>query len=113
MPITIKRRLLNAVPLLGRHLEPRWLRPTRASADELVRIAEDEICDARRAVPGRPVVLNAMFHNVEIIGDASPYAADEGAARAVLERVRALLKFAERESMRVIGLGDVPEIFRT
>lgn len=110
VPVTIRKRLWNALPCVGRLVEPRWLRPTRGTADALVRVAEDEIADARRAAPGRPVILNAMFHNVEIIPGASPYAADEDGANAILGRLGALLAFAERESIRVVGLGDVPEI---
>ena len=110
VPITIRRRLLNALPGIGRHVEPRWLRPTWTSADALVRLAEDEIAAARRAAPGRPVVLNAMLHNTEVIAYASPYADVESDARTILDRLRALLAFAERESIAIVGLGDVPEI---
>lgn len=110
IPITIRRRLLNALPGIGKRVEPRWLRPTWATGEALVRLAEDEIADARRAAPGRPVVLNAMLHNTEIIPDASPYAEAEPEAREILDRLRCLLAFAKRESIAVIGLGDVPEI---
>jgi hypothetical protein len=110
VPVTIKKRLWNGLPFIGRHVEPRWLRPTRGTSESLVRVAEDEISDARRAAPGRAVVLNAMFHNVEIVPNASPYAANEEAARAILDRLGALLAFAQRESISVVGLGDVPEI---
>jgi hypothetical protein len=110
IPITIRRRLLNSLPGIGKKLEPRWLRPTWTSGDALVRLAEDEIGEARRATPGRPVVINAMLHNTEVIPDASPYADAEGTARAILDRLRVLLAFAQRESISVIGLGDVPEI---
>lgn len=110
VPVTIRKRLANALPIVGKHVEPRWLRPTRGDADTLVRVAEDEIAEARRRAPGRPVVVNAMFHNVEIVPDKSPYAADEAEAHAILARLRALLAFAEREDIQVVGLGDVPEI---
>jgi hypothetical protein len=110
VPVTIRRRLANAIPILGSRLDPAWLRPTRGTAEGLVRVAEDEIADARRRSPGRPVVLNAMFHNVEIVPHASPYAATEDEARGILGRLRALLDFARRESIAVVGLGDVPEI---
>lgn len=110
VPVTIKRRLRNSLPVVGRHIERRWLRPTCGTAEALVRLAEDEIHDARRAAPGRPVVLNAMFHNTEVIPGASPYADDEDAARGILGRLGALLAFAERESIAVVGLADVPEI---
>ena len=110
VPITIKKRVWQHLPFVGRRVEPRWLRPTRGTADALVRVAEDEIADARRAAPGRPVILNAMFHNVEIVPDGSPYAADETSARSILDRLAALLAFAEREAISVVGLGDVPQI---
>ncbi len=110
IPITIRRRLCNAIPFVGRHLEPRWLRPTRGTAEGLVAVAEDEIADARRRSPGRPVVLNAMFHNVEVLPGASPYASNEAEAHAILARLGALLAFARREDIPVVGLGDVPEI---
>lgn len=111
VPVTIRRRLLSMLPGLAKRIEPRWLRPTRGTAAGLVRVAEDEIADARRTAPGRPVVLNAMFHNVEVVPGTSPYASNEGEARGILDRLRALLAFAKRESIPVIGLGDVPEVF--
>jgi hypothetical protein len=110
VPVTIRRRLVNALPLIGKRLDPSWLRPTRGTGARLVRVAEDEIAEARRRAPGRPVVLNAMFHNVEVVASTSPYAATEDEARSILERLRALLEFARRESIAVVGLGDVPEI---
>lgn len=113
VPITIRRRLLNSLPGIGRRVEPRWLRPTWTSGEALVRLAEDEIAAARRAAPGRAVVLNAMLHNTEVIPEASPYAKNEPDARVILDRLRHLLSFAQREAVAVIGLGDVPEILET
>ena len=110
VPVTIRKSMWNALPAIGKKLEPRWLRPTRGTPAGLVRVAEDEIADARRRAPGRPVILNAMFHNVEITPGTSPYAETEGAALAILDRLGALLAFAKRESIAVVGLGDVPEI---
>ena len=97
--------------VVAKRVEPRWLRPTRGSPTSIVRVAEDEIAEARRTAPGRPVVLNAMFHNVEVVPGTSPYASSEGEARGILDRLGALLAFAKRESIPVIGLGDVPELF--
>lgn len=110
VPITIRARLANFIPGIGKKIERRWLRPTWMSGEALVRLAEDEIAAARRAAPGRPVILNAMLHNIEIIPDASPYATAEPQARTILDRLRTLLEFAKRESISVVGLGDVPEI---
>lgn len=110
VPVTIRRRLCNAIPFVGRHLEPAWLRPTRGTAEALVKVAADEIVDARRRAPGRPVILNAMFHNVEVVPSTSPYARTEAEAHGILARLGALLAFAQREGIATVGLGDVPEI---
>src|SRR5262249_39496008 len=77
IPITIRRRLVNGLPGIGRLLERRWLRPSWSNGDAMIRLAADEIADARRNAPGRPVVLNAMLHNIEVIPEASPYADSE------------------------------------
>jgi hypothetical protein len=81
------------------------------SAAALVDVAKEEVAAARSRSPGVPVVLNAMFHNVEVIPGASPYAETESEARTILERVAALLAFAASESMRFVSLSDVAELF--
>jgi hypothetical protein len=52
-----------------------------------------------------------MFHNVEIVPGASPYAKNEAEADAITNRLAGLLAFAEREGIRSLGLGDVQELF--
>jgi hypothetical protein len=108
VPVTI-RPPFGALRLFGRALA-RWLRPTRGSVPALLRVARDEIHAARHTAPLRPVVLNAMLHNVEVIPGASPYAAREVQARAILSRLSALLSFAAHEGIQVVGLDDVPEV---
>jgi hypothetical protein len=110
VPITIRPSFFGRFPIVGKFIEPRWLRPTRGSGMQLVDVAREEIRVARNAASDRAVVLNAMFHNVEVIPNASPYAATEGEARAILERLETLLAFAKNESIRSIGLTDVAEL---
>jgi hypothetical protein len=86
------------------------LRPTRGTAAALVRVAEDEMATARRSAPTQPVILNALLRNVEVVPSASPYGSDEAAAHGILDRLRALLAYARREAIAVIGLADVPSI---
>jgi hypothetical protein len=74
-------------------------------------VAKAEIAAAQASSRQSPVVLNAMLHNVEVIAGASPYAATEDAARGILGRLGALLAFAAREDIQVVGLGSVPELF--
>jgi hypothetical protein len=110
VPVTVRPSALARVPLVGRLAEARWLRPTRNDARELIAIARDAIGDARRARREAPVVLNAMFHNVEVVAGASPYAATDDAARRIVDRLAALLDFARGEGIAFARLSDVPEI---
>lgn len=103
VPVTI---LPSRVPILGRWLEPRWLRPTRGSLNGLLATARDELKRTRSS----PVVLNCMFHNVEIMPGLSPYAQTEAAADAILGRLAGLLAMAQREGIRCVGLGDIPSL---
>jgi hypothetical protein len=111
VPVTIRPRRAQRVPVVGRYVEARWLRPTRGTARSIVDVAKDEIASARKADARAPVVLNAMFHNVEVVPGKSPYAQDEREARAILDRLAALLDFARAQGIRVIGLSDVAELF--
>jgi hypothetical protein len=111
VPVTIRPSVLAGIPLIGRLAEPRWLRPTRGSADRLVKVAREEIRHAQSSRSDRPIVLNCMFHNVEVIPGASPYATNEPEAAAILRRLAGLLAWAERDGIRSLSLSDVPELY--
>jgi len=111
VPVTIRPSLLSGMPLIGRWAEPRWLRPTRASARRMVNVAREEIRHAQAARSDRPIVLNCMFHNVEIIPGASPYAKNEAEAGSILSRLARLLAWAERDGIRSLGLSDVRDLY--
>ncbi len=112
VPITIRPHFLGAIPGIGRRLDARarWLRPTRGTAAALLRVAEDEMAIARRRAPTQPVILHAMLRNVEVVPSASPDGGDEASAHGILDRLRALLAYARREAIAVIGLSEVPPI---
>jgi hypothetical protein len=109
VPVTIRPFRLAGIPVVGRWAQPRWLCPTRGSVGRLIRLAREEIEHAKFS--GRPIVLNCMFHNVDVIPGASPFAKNETEADAVIKRLAELLAFAQREGIRSLGLGDVPELF--
>lgn len=109
VPITIRPRVSSRLPLVGRWIEPRWLRPTHNDGKQLVAVALDEIKDTQRTRPGTTVVLNAMFHNVEVVAGASPYAATDERASSILGHLAGLLEFARAHGIACIGLADVPE----
>ena len=109
VPVTIVARRFSGLPLVGHLLPPRWLRPTRTDGRALIQIAREAIRDALRARPRHPVVLNAMFHNVEVVAAASPYARTEDDARRILDRISTLVSWARAEGIASIGLSDVPD----
>jgi hypothetical protein len=110
VPVTIRRHAL--APFVGGLAPPQWLRPTRGTAKGLVAIARAEIAAAARSDRShQPTVLNAMLHNVEVVANASPYARNDTAARAILARLDALLAFAQTENIPVVGLADIAEHF--
>lgn len=108
VPVTIRPAALGFLPFLGQMVEPRWLRPTKGTVESLVAVAKDEIAANRGKK--RPVILNCMFHNVEIVEGLSPYAHSRAEADAILARLEGLLAFAQSQSIAVIGLGDVPAL---
>jgi hypothetical protein len=110
VPITIRRHPLHVVPVIGRRTGPRWLRPGAVGAEALVRVAEDELAAARRTDAARPVILHAVMSGVEVVPGAGLRAANEEEARRPLDGLRALLTFARRAGIPVVGLADVPEI---
>jgi hypothetical protein len=110
IPVTIRPRRAARIPFLGPLLEPRWLRPTKTSAEELVAIAAEEIEECRKGGRTQPVVLNVMFHNVEVVANASPYADTDRDAQAILGRLEGLLHFGAREGFSFVGLSDVAEL---
>jgi len=110
VPVTIRPSALARVPLLGKHVEHRWLRPTRTGGDALVAIARETVEAEDRAHPGRPVVLNAMFHNVEVVAGTSPYAATDDEAQRIVDRLGALLAYCRDAGIPCVGLGEVPGV---
>ena len=111
VPITIRRSWKNRLPFVGRRLDPRWLRPTRAHGRDLVALAREEIREA--SAGPRPPVLTCMFHNVEVIEGKSPYADTPADAHRILGALAELLAFARHEDIAVIGLSDLPEVLGT
>lgn len=107
VPVTVRPSRFTGLPVLGHRFDARWLRPTWRSSAVLVALAKEEITRSLAIAPDRPVVLNCMFHNVEVVPGASPYAATERAARGIMGRMEALLRFADRERIPVVGLTDL------
>lgn len=98
-----RRRLLK---LLGLKAEKLWIRPFRGNGSELAAWS-DRIIEGWSAKT--PPIINVMFHSVELVPGASPYARDEGEVARLREGLDALLAhLSERYSVESMGLSDLP-----
>jgi hypothetical protein len=101
-----RRRVFAA---LGLRPETKWLRPLRHTAAELIALA-DRVVSTWRGGP--PVVLNVMFHSVEAVPGASPYAPVLGDVTRLVEDLARL--FEHLRSMYAVdarGLSSLHSIF--
>jgi hypothetical protein len=99
--------LLNL--LVRRHLGCTWLRPTYATAEEMLEVTEYVV----RREGGNDVVLCMMFHSNEATAGMSPYHAAPEEVSRFLGRIefffRALFKSYDAVS---IGLTEAREVVR-
>ena len=62
---------------------------------------------------GRPaVVLNMMFHNVEVLPGLSPYSATEEDCSRYLADLRSFFDFCRSQNIQGIGISHLYEIFK-
>jgi len=99
--------LLNL--LVRRHLGCTWLRPTYATADEMLGVTEYVV----RREHGRDVVLCMMFHSNEATAGMSPYHATPEEVAGFLGRLEIYFRaLFERYDTVSIGLTDAREMVR-
>lgn len=101
-----QRRGLGA---LGLRPETKWLRPLRHSSAELIALADRVVATWRG---GPPVVLNVMFHSVEAIPGASPYAATPQDVTRLVEDLEKLFEHLRSTYMvEACGLSSLHSMF--
>lgn len=99
--------LKKILPRLGFKISKTlWLRPVRSSVEEMKRVAQIVI---KHTPPNKPVVLNMMYHSVEVIPAASPYAATESDVEKIMQSQREFFEWLFANfNVKNIGLSDVP-----
>ena len=106
------RRVVSAIPRMQSTIgRPLWLRPSFSSARDMRNVIDWSL--ATRATEGHPIVLNMMFHSVELTPSTSPYAASEEAAASLLARVGDTLRYAAAKGCRFATLGSLAAEFST
>ena len=91
-------------------MKPRWLRPTWGTAQALIALAQAEIAASRTRSATAPIVLNVMFHNVEVVPGTSPYASSQAEADALLGRLERLCAFAGEQGFTMAALSEIPRL---
>lgn len=90
---------IGEVKKVFRKLKQCWLRPHLSSVKEMITLSRQIISDTP---PEHPVILNMMFHNVEVMPGLSPYAVDEPSAKRYIHQIESFLKWCSRN--RIAGI---------
>lgn len=85
-----------------------WLRPVYSTDSEMIRLSKKII---ENAPPNAPVILNMMFHNVEVMPGLSPYASNQDAANRLINQIENYLKWCQKKNILGITLEDYYEKF--
>jgi len=87
-----------------------WFRPSYHSDRQMINTARHEI---RKNRTKDIVVVNMMFHSMEAVAGASPYAKDEDECHALLTRINTALTWAREQDFKFVTLSELPLFFRS
>jgi hypothetical protein len=83
---------------------PLWLRPHYSTAGKMAKVWEN----LTQANPGKPVlVLNMMFHNVEVIPNLNPYTKSSKDVGRYLDSLRIFFDFCLKKNVQPATLSDI------
>jgi hypothetical protein len=83
-----------------------WLRPHYATADQMIEIAKQF---TNRYHDNDTVVLNMMFHNVEVLPGLSPYCATEADCTRYLHSLETFFQYCNQNQIQGISLQQLYE----
>jgi hypothetical protein len=107
VPITIrpwKRRLSRFW-----RRQVRWFRPWYSSSEDLRAIVDNE--SRKEQIVGAESLLVMMFHNMEVIPGASPYAQTEADALEYVDSLRFLLSYVNKFDIKSLTMKDYAKLF--
>jgi hypothetical protein len=119
VPVTISLRETSLIKELKRTYlglrhkiearRPLWLRPVFSGLNDFVSITEEF---TTRYGQNENVILNMMFHNVEVMPGLSPYTHTESDCKAYMEQLEKFFIFCKNNNIRGLTLNDVFKIYR-
>ncbi len=94
--------------IVDRIFPARWLRPSFQSSRGMVDVIKKVI---RRYGVNNAVVLNMMFHSMEVIPNASPYTKTEDECRALIGRIEKVLEYCVTNGFNFVTLSELYPVF--
>lgn len=100
VPVSMRKRLLRG---------PQWFRPWLSTVDQMREVVTWHL----RANRHHPVVvLNMMFHSMEVIPGASPYPQSNDEVRRFVDDMVSVLYWCSRMGIQFAGLSALHEIYQ-
>lgn len=87
----------------------KWLRPVYSSSKDFKKIIDNYL---RRYQHEKTIVLNMMFHNVEVLPGISPYVQKPQEAKEYLEQIQFFVSYVSNLGGRSVGLSDLYQVFK-
>lgn len=95
VPVTVKPRWLRG---------PRWFRPWFATVDQMKDIVRYHLTKYHHLPV---IVINMMFHSMEVIEKASPYPQTEDDVKRFIDDMQTALAWCSEEGLQFSALSDV------
>lgn len=119
VPVSIVNKKANVLKELTKSLYrfqfslrktiPVWLRPFYSTNEEFRDIVQNTIqCYSNRGF----VVLNMMFHNVEVLPGLSPYCKNESDCRDYLNQLSEFFQYCNEYGIESIAISDLYKLYR-
>lgn len=86
-----------------------WLRPYYSTPGEMIRLSKSIISGTH---PDQPVILNMMFHNVEVMEGLSPYSKDKTETKQLIGQIEQYLNWCHNNGIEGITLSKYYEKFK-
>jgi hypothetical protein len=86
-----------------------WLRPSFQSSEEMIYVIKKLMkqCQGRETI-----ILNMMFHSMEVTPNASPYTKTEKECDEFLKRIEEVLEYSVKNKFRFVTLSELYPYFR-
>ncbi len=89
-------------------LRTRWLRPSLQTSAQMVQVIK-KILDKHHV--SDLITLNMMFHSMELVPNASPYARDEQECDVLLRRIETILEYCFENNFHFVTLSELHAVY--